>query len=155
MQRTTNGEGETPMGRVTVQFTVSNYLDMRKAQEGTLPIDKVRHFELEGTVDTGSTNLVLPTDVADRLGLPTVGEATIHYADRRSARRNLVDDARVELVGRQATFQALVEPNRSTALIGAIVLEALDLLVDCKSLKLVPRDPSGITAEVEGQEAPE
>jgi hypothetical protein len=34
-------------------------------------------------------------------------------------------------------------------LIGAIVLEALDLLVDCRTQTLRPRDPKEIIAEIE------
>lgn len=137
------------MGRVSIALLISNYRDVVRAEAGDLAPDKVRHFQLEGTVDTGATNLVLPTDVADRLGLLKSGEANIQYADRRSVRRTMVDDARVELLGRRATFQAVLEPDRTTALIGAIVLEALDLLVDCPHQRLVPRDPAGLTAELE------
>jgi len=36
-----------------------------------------------------------------------------------------------------------------TALLGAIVLEDLDLLVDCSTQKLVPRDPRGALYEIE------
>jgi len=35
------------------------------------------------------------------------------------------------------------------ALIGAIVLEDLDLLVDCQNQRVVPRDPSGAIYEIE------
>lgn len=34
-----------------------------------------------------------------------------------------------------------IMPKREDALIGAIVFEALDLLVDCKRQRVVPRDP--------------
>jgi predicted aspartyl protease len=149
MSTNTDGKGENPMGRIVVDVLVSNWYDMRKAQEGALPPEQVRHFQLQGVVDTASTNLVLPTDTAERLGLPKVREVAVHYADRRSATRTLVDDARVELLGRDATFQAILEPDRTTALIGAIVLEALDLLVDCTHQCLVPRDPQRMTFEVE------
>ena len=44
---------------------------------------------------------------------------------------------------------AIVEPKRTEALIGAIVLEALDLLVDCSREQLIPRDPSGPLYEIE------
>jgi hypothetical protein len=57
--------------------------------------------------------------------------------------------AYVELLGRGDTFTAVVEPKRDSALIGAIVLEALDLLADCKNQRLVPRDPSGPVYEIE------
>lgn len=35
------------------------------------------------------------------------------------------------------------------AMIGAIVLEALDLLVDCKNQRVVPRDPRSPIYEIE------
>jgi hypothetical protein len=42
-----------------------------------------------------------------------------------------------------------VEPGRTDALIGAIVLEQLDFLPDCTHGELVPRDPNTIIAEIE------
>jgi hypothetical protein len=55
----------------------------------------------------------------------------------------------VRLLGREGTFTAIIEPKRATALIGAIVLDDLDLLVDCTAQKVVPRDPSGPIYEIE------
>jgi hypothetical protein len=43
----------------------------------------------------------------------------------------------------------VVEPKRETALLGAIVLEDLDLLVDFQNERVVPRDPSGAIFEIE------
>jgi predicted aspartyl protease len=111
--------------------------------------EKVRRFQLEGTVDTGATLLVLPTDVAERLGLPKSRNLTIQYADRRTATRTLVEQVEVELLGRSATFNAILEPDRTTALIGAVVLETLDLLVDCTNNRIYPRDPNQMIFEVE------
>jgi hypothetical protein len=53
------------------------------------------------------------------------------------------------LQGRDSIFKAAVEPKRDTALIGAIVLEDLDFLVDCEKQRLVPRDPRFIVSEAE------
>jgi len=137
------------MSRVSVELIVVNNRDLQMAEGGALAAEKVRRFELTGVVDTGSTLLVLPVDVAERLGLPKTGEAVIRYADRRSSTRTLVDQVGIDLVGRHGTFTAILEPDRTTALIGAVVLETLDLLVDCKTNKLYPRDPDHIIAEVE------
>jgi predicted aspartyl protease len=145
---TINQESQA-LGRVSVEIMVVNNRDLQMAEGGALAPEKVRRFELTGVVDTGSALLVLPADVADRLGLPKTGDALIHYADRRSATRTLVDQVGIELFGRRGTFTAILEPARTTALIGAIVLETLDLLVDCKTNKLYPRDPDHIIAEVE------
>lgn len=51
--------------------------------------------------------------------------------------------------GRSSVFSAIIEPNRDSALIGAIVLEELDFIVDCGHQTLVPRDPDRIISEVE------
>jgi predicted aspartyl protease len=138
------------MGRVIVEVMLANNRDVQNAATGALPPEKVRRFQLEGVVDTAATILVIPKDVADRLGLPSAGEAVIHYADRCSVTRPLVEQVELELLGRHGTFKAIVEPDRTTALIGAIVLEDLDFLVDPAKQRLFPRDPQHIVAECEG-----
>ncbi len=55
----------------------------------------------------------------------------------------------VELLGREGIFTAVVEPKRRSALIGAIVLEDLDFIVDCTHQRLIPRDPRFIVSEIE------
>ena len=50
---------------------------------------------------------------------------------------------------RDGIFSAIVEPKRDTALIGAIVLEELDLLVDCKRSAPGTRDPKYVISEIE------
>jgi hypothetical protein len=47
----------------------------------------------------------------------------------------------VELLGRHSVFRATLEPKRETALIGAIVLEDLDFLIDPRKECIFPRDP--------------
>jgi hypothetical protein len=53
------------------------------------------------------------------------------------------------MIGRHSVFNAILEPGRETALIGEIVLEDLDLIVDCGTQNVHPRDPKGIVSEVE------
>jgi hypothetical protein len=55
----------------------------------------------------------------------------------------------LKLLGRDDTFSAVVEPKRTTSLVGSIVLEALDLLVDCKNQRVFPRDPRSPVYEIE------
>ena len=100
-------------------------------------------------VDSGAVRLVLPEAVVKRLGLPLGDSIPVKYADNRRARRRLVKGVFTQLLGRDGIFTAVVEPKRDTALIGAIVLEDLDFLVDCKNSRLVPRDPSGPLSEIE------
>ncbi len=70
------------------------------------------------------------------------------YADERIAKRRVVE-VHVGLQGRQGTFNASVEPKRTTALIGALVVEDLDFLVDCHKQHLLPGDRDFIVSEIE------
>lgn len=142
-------QGNANMGRFAVEMIVANNQDVQMASRGVLPPDQVRRLPVQGGVDSGAHYLVLPQAIVDQLGLPPAGEATVRYADRHTATRPMVGQVHVELLGRQGTFRALVEAARDTALIGAIVLEDLDLLVDCTNQRLYPRDPNRIIAEIE------
>src|SRR5260370_32483943 len=104
---------------------------------------------IAGVVDPGAAMLVLPQAVVKELGLPVGGKIKVRYADGRRAQRREAKGVHVELLGRDAVFDALIEPKRDTGLIGAIVLEALDLLVDSRRSRLIPRDPDGPFYEIE------
>jgi predicted aspartyl protease len=142
-------KGASGVGSFAVDFEVANYGDMEMARRGHLPVEQIRRKTIRGWVDSGAAALVLPKAVADELGLPLGDPINVRYADGRRARRREAEGAYVELLGRHNTFHAVVEPKRDSALIGAIVLEALDLLVDCKHQRVIPRDPSGPIYEIE------
>jgi clan AA aspartic protease len=144
-----NGNRNCEMGRVTAELELRNRGDSVLAERGQLTTDKVRKVTLPGIVDTGAAQLVLPESVVNQLGLKKIGEASVRFADNRREKRSVVEDAELHLLGRKGTFNAIVEPNREDALIGAIVLEALDFVVDCTGQKLVPRDPDRIFAELD------
>jgi predicted aspartyl protease len=142
-------KGKKDVGRFSVEIDVANYRDLVAVDLGRLKPDKVRRTTIRGVVDSGASQLVLPGTVAKQLGLPKGARVKVRYADGRGATRDSVDDVYVELLGRHGTFTAIVEPKREQALIGAIVLEAFDLLPDCARQRLVPRDPDFIVSEIE------
>jgi predicted aspartyl protease len=129
--------------------SVANNEDLVRAKDGTLPRDRVRRMTISGVVDPGAAMLVLPQAVVKQLGLPLGDKIKVRYADGRRAQRREAEAAFVELLGRHDTFKALIEPKRHTALIGAMVLESLDLLVDTRRQRLIPRDPHGPIYEIE------
>jgi predicted aspartyl protease len=141
--------GANGVGRFSVSLEVANYGDLIKARDGLLPPDRVRRQTIQGVVDSGAAKLVLPQSVVKQLGLPLMEAIQVRHADGRMARRREAEGVFVELLGRHGTFTAIVEPKRSSALIGPILLEDLDLLVNCQHQRLVPRDPSGAVFEIE------
>jgi predicted aspartyl protease len=141
--------GANGVGRFIVEFEVANNDDLAVARRHKLPAGQVRRQTIRGVVDSGATRLVLPAAVVKQLGLPLGDKIKVRYADGRPAVRREATEVFVKLLGREGLFSAIVEPKRDTALIGAIVLEDLDLLVDCVAQQLVPRDPSGAIYEIE------
>jgi predicted aspartyl protease len=138
------------VGRFHVEVELANNDDLALVRSGNLAPDRVRRTKLSALVDTGATQLVLPQSAAMALGLPDIGQTVmVKFADGRRERRNVVTGVQLEHRGRSGIFDAVVEPGRIDALLGAIVLERLDFLPDCTNQELLPRDPSTIIAEIE------
>ena len=137
------------MGRFSVEVELSNHEDLFRARAGLIPPEQVRRARVRGVVDSGAARLVIPAWLAGQLGLETSASAIVRYADGRTAQRSIVRDVHLAYGGRDSVFNAIVEPDRESALIGAIVLEDLDFVVDCAGQRLLPRDPRQIVSEVE------
>ena len=136
------------MSRFAVDIKLANYGDVALVRQRKLSLEKVRRTTIRGVVNPGASRLVIPTAVADQLGLSRSDRVRVTYADGRKGWRDNADGAWLSLLGRHSVYVAILEPKCDSALIGAIVLEDLDLLVDCKNQKLVPRDPRGILSEI-------
>jgi predicted aspartyl protease len=141
--------GVKSMGRFAVEVELANYQDVIQERLGQIPAAQVRRATIRGVVDPGATRLVLPRNVVKQLGLVTKRKVKVRYADGRRSVRPEVDNVHVKLLDRDDVFTAIVEPKRESALIGAIVLEDLDFLVDCTKQCLVPRDPRYVVSEIE------
>jgi hypothetical protein len=132
-----------------VELEVANNDDLALMHRGLLPPEQVRRETVQAVVDSGATKLVLPQALVKRLCLRLGDPILVRYADRRRVRREGAEGVYVQLLGRHGTFTAIVEPRRKDALIGVIVLEDLDLLVDCTARRVVPRDPRCAIYEIE------
>jgi predicted aspartyl protease len=87
--------------------------------------------------------LVLPQDLVERLGLEIRPEKIIvTFADERKEARPVAGTLTVRVGDRSMETDCVVNPPASEPLLGQIILERLDLLVDCKEGKLVPRPES-------------
>ena len=135
------------MGRFAVEVELTNNQDLDNAKTGHIPLSEVRHARVRGVVDSGASRLVIPEETARQLGLELSGSAKVRYADGRMAERPIARNISLSYGGRESVFSAIVEPARDSALIGAIVMEELDFLIDCERQQLVPRDPDKIVSE--------
>lgn len=123
------------MGKVEVDVKLWNYSDEVR---GT----RFEPIVCRALVDSGAVSMVLPETLARQLKLPLCGKHRVRYADMRTAVRDTVMGLRLEVAGRSMVATAIVEPDRTQILMGQIALEELDLLIDCKQQRLIPRPES-------------
>ena len=91
--------------------------------------EQVRTYETDALVDTGSISPVLPSFVAQQLGLAIVGRRNAELAE-------VTESVGIDVRGRRVDLQALITGNE--VIIGQTVLEMIDMQVDCMNQALVP-----------------
>ena len=132
-----------------MKLQLANSIDLARAQAGDTPIDEVRRFTCSGVVDSGAAHLVLPQAAMDQLGLPESWQAKTRYTDGSTGERSAIKNVSRELCGRESVFSAVIEPGRQDAFVGTIMMEELDLVIDCVTAELLPRDPEKWVAELD------
>ena len=141
------GQREGCVGEVRATVELANLFDELRASYGQIKDAEVRRVPLEMLVDTGCSSLLLPEDIVQRLGLRTVDRVQVLYADERTEELPVAEEVRIRVEGRVATVRPVVARPGTEPLLGQLVLEATDLLVDCSNNSLVPRIP-GITRQL-------
>jgi len=118
---------------------------MRKAIEKiklTSLFEPEKLVEVKAVIDTGATMVVLPKDIVEALGLRMVREVKVRYANNKVETRPIYGVVTIELKGRSANLDVLVEEKGSRSLIGQVLLELSDLIIEPKSKKLIPNPAS-------------
>ena len=105
-------------------------------------LDPTKSVEVEAVIDTGATMLVLPKDIVEELGLEKIEEARVRYADNHVGTKEIYGGVRLELKGRLGIFDVLAENEGSQPLIGQIILECLDLVIEPSTRKIMPNPRS-------------
>lgn len=108
-----------------------------------------RSIEIDAVIDTGATMLVLPQDAIDELGLGKMREVRVRSANNTTDVKSIYGVVTVEIQGRAGEFSVLAEPAGSQALVGQIVLEQLDLIVDAVARRVIPNPRSPEMSMVE------
>ncbi|HVH30684.1 MAG TPA: aspartyl protease family protein [bacterium] len=99
-----------------------------------------RSEQVEMLVDSGATLLVVPRDLADRLGIvPRRQQTVVNAGGKREVWP--VAEVRLQLNGQEVTTPCFVAPGRPP-LLGAVALESLFLAIDPVAKRLVPVEGS-------------
>jgi len=125
------------MSQLYVPVTLRNAREYVLARHGRLPEDQVHVYQTErALIDSGALHVVLPLHVAEQLGLLRMGWTEATMANGTLVEAPVTEGVYVEILGRQTLVHAIIMGE--TVLIGAIVLEGLDLAVDCRRGTLMP-----------------
>ena len=131
------------MGKVMTQLTIINRGDEVLSERGYLRPDQVRQLNVEDAlVDTGATTLCLPSPLIARLGLSLLKEVDV-VTSQGLGRARIFQDAKIEILGREGTFECLELPEDAHVLLGVIPLEMLGIEPDVQNqtLRLLPMGP--------------
>jgi len=86
--------------------------------------------------------ILLPKDEVGKLGLSRGGRVIVAYADDRREELATARGLEVSMLGRSMVTDCVIGPPLCEPLIGQLVLEELDLVVDCARNRLGPRPES-------------
>jgi clan AA aspartic protease len=118
------------MGKVVERVKISSLLEPTKTKE------------VEAVIDTGATMLVLPQNIVDELGLKKIRDARVRYANNKTELKPVYGVVTLEIKGRVGNFDVLVEVEESPPLVGQVVLEVLDLVIDPSTRTVLPNPRS-------------
>ncbi|WP_318528460.1 clan AA aspartic protease [Plectonema radiosum] len=124
------------MGAVHIKVKLTNAIDEALVNRGLLAPHLLREHETEALVHTGAVTLVIPAAIVQQLGLQIRGQRVAQYADGRQESVGVTEPVIIEYAGRETIVEALITGDE--VLIGQVVLEQLDFLVDCKNQRLIP-----------------
>lgn len=92
---------------------------------------------MDAIVDTGAAFLCLPPEIIADLGLMYTHSRMVKTANGE-AKRRIFAGAVIVILGRETQMSVMENDQTTPPLIGYLVLEDLDLVVNSKSQKIVP-----------------
>jgi clan AA aspartic protease len=117
------------MGIVHVEITLQNARDVLNAEIGIIQEQEIHQMAVNAVVDTGAWTLAINEETRKALGLGLRGKQSSTLADGSEAFYQLTEPVIVHWKNREAVCSAILLPDASDILLGAIPLEAMDLIV--------------------------
>jgi clan AA aspartic protease len=111
------------------EITLKNMEDMADAKRGRIKPSEARQVTVQAMVDTGSTDLVISEAIRQQLGLEIEGSEEIELANNQKEVFSITELVRVDWKDRSAGCKATVIPGDGEVLLGALPMEAMDLII--------------------------
>lgn len=125
------------MGTVYTEITLKNAEDGILAKKGLLKKHEIRQLTINALVDTGAWTMVINEETREKLGLEAERTAPGYLADGRKEQYKLAGPLEIIWKNRNVICDAVVVPNASENLLGAIPLEAMDLTINPRNEEVI------------------
>jgi len=125
------------MGLVHAEIILKNAGDVINVRRGSAKETEIRQTTVAAMVDTGAATIVINEAICQQLGLEVVDIYEAELADGSAQTYDLTEPVQIHWKDRKTTCQAVVVPNASDVLLGAIPLEAMDLIVNPTKQELI------------------
>ena len=125
------------MSLVYTEITLKNAIDVANVMSGMGEDHGIRQITARALVDTGAWTLVINEATRKKLGLRVFKTAEGTLADGTKSEYSLAGPVEVGWKNRSTNCDALVLPEADEILLGAIPLEAMDLMIHPRSEEVV------------------
>lgn len=131
------------MGKVLVSAVLENLDDLFAVRRGLLPADQVRRVEVtDALIDTGATELLLPTRLIEQLGLEPLRTRTARTIAGHTSLA-IYRAVRLTVQGRDCISDVAEVSNEFSVVIGQVPLELMDWVVDPGRQRLIGNPEHG------------
>ena len=125
------------MGLVHTEITLKNAEDITRAKDGNITVQEVRQMTDTVLVDTGAWTLIINEAARKKLGLDYSGKTPGTLDDGKESKYDMAGPIEILWKDRRFVCDAVVLPEAKDILLGAIPLEALDLIVNPNKQEVV------------------
>jgi clan AA aspartic protease len=134
---------DTVMGITYAEIELTRWDDLALVREGYRRADQVRRMKMLALVDSGSSMMAITESVKNLLSLSKVDDMQAELADGSVVQLEVVGPIEVRFQNRKTIVNAMVVPDSSDVLLGAIPMQGMDVLVDPKRERLIvnPESP--------------
>lgn len=131
------------MGMVFANVELLNGGDVELNRRNYISEDEVRQLNLSIMVDSGAIMLTINEEIRQALGLSIIDHRVSQLADGRRINLPVAGYVEVRFEGRICVTNALVLPEDSEPLLGAIPMEEMDLWISPARNLLTAIHPEG------------
>jgi clan AA aspartic protease len=141
-----SGVGQMKLGSMGIAYAeieLVNREDIALLRRGYIQEDQIRRTTVRALVDSGTSLLTISESLRNQLDLPTIDRQQAELEDGSVIDVEVVGPVEVRFQNRIAISSAMVVPGEAEVLLGAIPMQAMDVLIDPKLERLIvnPKSP--------------